>query len=151
MRQAVQFGTFALLAIVAGMSFVLQASVNARLRTGLGSPNWAALVSYAGGTVAMAFVVLATRDPWLSAAAVQKTSWFSWTGGLWGAVYVVIIIVLLPRLGTAAVIALFVLGQMIASLAFDNFGLFGVPKHPADLPRIVGALLLVAGVVLIRR
>jgi transporter family-2 protein len=66
-------------------------------------------------------------------------------------VYVVIIIVLLPRLGTATVIALFVLGQMIASLAFDNFGVFGVPKHPADMTRIAGALLLVAGVFLIRR
>jgi transporter family-2 protein len=151
MRQAVQFGTFALLAVVAGISFVLQASVNARLRTGLGSPNWAALASYAGGTIAMGLVVLATRDPMLSTAAIQKTPWWSWTGGLWGAVYVVIVIVLLPRLGTAAVIALFVLGQMIASLAFDNFGLFGVPKHPADAARIIGALLLVAGVVLIRR
>ncbi|MDB5071126.1 MAG: integral rane protein [Candidatus Eremiobacteraeota bacterium] len=151
MRQAVQFGTFALLAVVAGISFVLQASVNARLRTGLDSPNWAALASYAGGTIAMALVVLATRDPMLSTDAIQKTPWWSWTGGLWGAVYVVIIIVLLPRLGTAAVIALFVLGQMVASLAFDNFGLFGVPKHPADAARIIGALLLVAGVVLIRR
>lgn len=151
MRQAVQFGTFALLAVAAGISFVLQASVNARLRTGLDSPNWAALASYAGGTIAMGLVVLAMREPMLSSAAIQKTPWWSWTGGLWGAVYVVIIIVLLPRLGTAAVIALFVLGQMVASLAFDNFGLFGVPKHPADAARILGALLLVAGVVLIRR
>ncbi len=151
MRQAVQLGTFALLAVVAGVSFVLQASVNARLRTGLASPNWAALISYAGGTAAMLLVVLAARDPWPSNGAAAKTSWLSWTGGLWGAVYVVIIIVLLPRLGTAAVIALFVLGQMIASLAFDHFGWFGVPRHSVDAPRVVGALLLVAGVVLIRR
>ena len=151
MRQAVQFGTFALLAVVAGVSFVLQASVNARLRAGLASPNWAALISYAGGTIAMVLVVLAARDPWISAAAIGKTPWWSWTGGLWGAVYVVIIIVLLPRFGTATVIALFVLGQMIASLVFDNFGVFGVPKHPADMTRIAGALLLVAGVFLIRR
>ena len=151
MRQAVQFGTLALFAVVAGVSFVLQASVNARLRTGLASPNWAALISYAGGTIAMVLVVLAARDPWISAAAIGKTPWWSWTGGLWGAVYVVVIIVLLPRLGTATVIALFVLGQMIASLAFDNFGVFGVPKHPADMTRIGGALLLVAGVFLIRR
>jgi bacterial/archaeal transporter family-2 protein len=151
MRQMAQFGTLALLAVVAGVSFVLQASVNARLRTGLGSPNWAALVSYAGGTVAMVLVVLAAQGPWLSADAIRTTPWWSWTGGLLGAVYVVIIILLLPRLGTAAVIALFVVGQMVASLAIDNFGLFGVPKQPADAARIAGAILLVAGVVLIRR
>jgi transporter family-2 protein len=151
MRQAVQFGTFALLAVVAGVSFVMQASINARLRTGLASPNWAALASYVGGAIAMALVVLAARDPAPPGAAIQATPWWSWMGGPLGAVYVVISILLLPRLGTAAVIALFVLGQMVASLAFDNFGWFGVPKHPADAARIVGALLLVAGVVLIRR
>jgi transporter family-2 protein len=151
MRQAVQFGTLALFALVAGVSFVLQASVNARLRTALGSPNWAALASYAGGTVVMALVVLLARDGIPSAAAFRAAPWWSWTGGLLGAVYVVIIILLLPRLGTAALIALFVLGQMIASLAFDNFGLFGVPKQPIDAARIAGALLLVAGVALIRR
>jgi len=63
----------------------------------------------------------------------------------------VLAILLLPRLGTAALIALFVLGQMIASLAFDQFGWFGAPKHPVDALRVLGAVLLVAGVVLIRR
>ncbi len=151
MREAVGFGTLALLALVAGMSFVLQASVNARLRTALDSPNWAALASYAGGTLAMAVVVLLARDAWPSFAVLRAAPWWAWTGGLFGAVYVVIIILLLPRLGTATVIALFVLGQMIASLAIDNAGFFGVPKHPVDLARIAGALLLVAGVALIRR
>jgi transporter family-2 protein len=151
MREAIGYGTLALLAVVAGVSFVLQASANARLRSALDSPNWAALVSYAGGTIAMAVVVLLARDSWPAATALRAAPWWSWTGGLLGAVYVVIIILLLPRLGTAAVIALFVLGQMIASLAIDNAGLFGVPKHPVDLARVAGALLLVAGVVLIRR
>ena len=151
MRQAVQFGGFALLAMLAGLSFVAQASVNARLRASLGSPNWAALASYAGGTLAMAAVVLAARDPLPSLAALQRAPWWSWAGGAFGAVYVVVIIVLLPRLGTAALIALFVLGQMAASLVFDNVGWFGVPKQPIDLARIAGVLLLVAGVVLIRR
>ena len=151
MREAVGLGALALLAIAAGVSFVLQASVNANLRTGLNSPNWSALISYAGGTLVMAAIVLVTRDPWPNGTAVANAPWWSWLGGAFGAVYVVIIILLLPRLGTAALIALFVLGQMIASLAFDQFGWFGTPKHPVDPLRVLGALLLVAGVVLIRR
>ena len=151
MRGALGFATLALLAVVAGVSFVLQASVNARLRTALDSPNWAALASHAGATVVMAAVVLLARHAWPSAAMLRAAPWWAWTGGLLGAVYVVIIILLLPRLGTAAVIALFVLGQMIASLAIDNAGWFGVPKHPVDFARVAGALMLVAGVVLIRR
>ncbi|MGH9647341.1 MAG: DMT family transporter, partial [Bryobacteraceae bacterium] len=57
---------------------------------------------------------------------------------------------LLPRLGAATVIALIVAGQMIGSLAFDHFGLLGVPVHPANMVRLTGAALLVAGAILIR-
>ena len=151
MRQVIQFGGLAALAAAAGMSFVLQASVNARLRSALGSPNYAALISYAGGTLVMAAVILAFREPLLASSAMIRAPWWSWTGGLCGAVYVVIIILLLPRLGTAPTIALFVLGQMVASLVIDNFGWFGVPRHSIDFTRAIGAMLLVAGVVLVRR
>ncbi len=150
-RGFVQLAAFASLAVVAGMSFVVQGGVNARLRGALGSPNWAALISYAGGTLVMALVVLAARDPVPALAAVARSPWWAWLGGLFGAVYVVVIILLLPRLGNAALLALFVLGQMIASLAFDQIGAFGTPRHPIDAVRIVGVLMLVGGVVLIRR
>lgn len=150
-RGVLQLGFFAALAVVAGISFVVQAGVNARLRTALGSPNWAALASYAGGTLVMALVVLAARDRAPAVAAAASAPWWAWLGGLFGAVYVVIIIVLLPRLGAAALLALFVLGQMIASLAFDQAGAFGAPRHPVDVARIAGVVLLVAGVALIRR
>lgn len=151
MRALVQLAAPAILAVVAGISFVVQAGVNTRLRDVLGSPNWAALASYAGGTVAMVLVALVQRDPMPAASALVKAPWWSWLGGAFGAVYVVIIILLLPRLGTAALLALFVLGQMIASLAFDHTGAFGAPKHPVDAARVAGVVLLVAGVVLIRR
>ena len=151
MRGFVQLAALASLAVVAGISFVVQGGVNARLRGALGSPNWAALISYAGGTLVMALVVLAARDPLPTLAAVVRSPWWAWLGGLFGAVYVVIIILLLPRLGAAALFALFVLGQMIASLAFDQVGAVGVPRHPIDALRVAGVLMLVAGVVLIRR
>jgi len=151
MRPALQIAVFAVLAVSAGISFVVQGGVNARLRGALGSPNWAALASYAGGTLVMAIVVLAARDPLPSLAAFARSPWWAWLGGLFGAVYVIIIILLLPRLGAAALLALFVLGQMLASLAFDQVGAFGVPRHPVDALRIAGVLMLVGGVVLIRR
>jgi transporter family-2 protein len=81
---------------------------------------------------------------------VARSSWWLWTGGFFGAVYIVVAIALLPRLGAATVVALIVAGQMLASLAFDHFGLLGLTPHPVSLPRLAGALLLIAGVVLIR-
>ncbi|MCB2226098.1 MAG: DMT family transporter [Desulfarculaceae bacterium] len=145
------FWALGLLAAAAGASFVVQASVNSQLRGALGSACWASFVSYLGGTLVMLAVLAVMREPLPTASAMAKSSWLSWTGGLFGAVYVVIIILLLPRLGAAALLALFVAGQMIASLAFDHFGLLGLARQPADPLRLLGALLLVAGVVLIRR
>ena len=48
---ALRFLPLALLAVAAGVSFVVQASVNAKLRADLGSPSWAAFWSYLGGTL----------------------------------------------------------------------------------------------------
>jgi len=39
---------------------------------------------------------------------------------------------------------------MVGSILFDQFGLLGLSEHAVDLPRIIGAALLIAGVVLIR-
>lgn len=134
----------------AGVSFVIQQVLNANLRGCLGSASWAGFISYFGGVITMLAVLLAMREPWLSAGAVMKSSWWMWTGGFFGAIYIVVAIVLVPRLGAATVVALIVAGQMLASLIFDQFGLLGLIQHPISIPRLIGALLLVAGVVLIR-
>jgi transporter family-2 protein len=55
------------------------------------------------------------------------------------------------RLGAASLLSLVVAGQMLASSVIDHFGLLGIARHPATPSRVVGALLLVAGVVLMRR
>jgi transporter family-2 protein len=39
---------------------------------------------------------------------------------------------------------------MLGALAFDHFALLGVPENPISPARLIGAALLVAGVILIR-
>jgi transporter family-2 protein len=141
---------FAAAIVGAGISFVMQQAVNADLRASIDSAAWAGFVSYLGGTLCMLFLALAWREPLPSASALGQTHWWAWTGGLFGAVYIAVSILLVHRFGAAAFIALLVTGQMIASLAFDQLGLFGMPQHAVDAPRLLGALLLVAAVVLIR-
>jgi transporter family-2 protein len=141
----------ALIAVGAGGSFVMQSALNAQLRTVLGSPVRASFVSYAGGTLAMVLVALATRESWSYVHDFARSSWWLWTGGFFGAIYVIVSIVLLPRLGAATVFACIVTGQMIASLLFDQYGLFGLTPRSIDAGRVAGAVLLVIGVVLMRR
>ena len=141
---------FYLLVVGAGVSFVFQQAVNANLRTEIGSPWWAGFISYLGGTLAMLAMVIVSREPWLSGSIAARSSWISWTGGIFGAIYIAVSILMLPRLGAATVVALIVVGQMVGSLAFDHFGLLGVPEQPASLIRIAGAAFLILGVVLVR-
>lgn len=137
-------------AFAAGVSFVFQQAVNSNLRLEIGSPWWAGFASYLGGTIVMLVMALALREPFPGVAVVARSQGMSWTGGLFGAIYIAISILLLPRLGAATVIALIVAGQMIGSLVFDHFGLFGLPVHHMTAPRIAGALFLLLGAVLVR-
>lgn len=139
-----------LLALGAGVSFVFQQAVNGNLRAELGSAWWAGFISYLGGTMVMLAVALALREPATWATAISQGRWMSWSGGVFGAIYIAVSIFLVPRLGAATVIGLIVAGQMLCSLAFDQFGLFGLPVHGLTPLRAVGAALLVSGVVLIR-
>ena len=41
-------------------------------------------------------------------------------------------------------------GQVLASMLLDHFGLFGLVEKQLTLPRVFGAVLLIAGVVLIQ-
>ena len=72
-------------------------------------------------------------------------------GGLLGAVYVASATVLGPRLGAAALLAFPQTGQMLAALLVDHYGIIGFPQSPLTPSRVLGAALLVAGVLLIMR
>lgn len=76
---------------------------------------------------------------------------YYYLGGLGGFAFILANTFILPRLGAGPVVALAVLGQGIAALAIDHFGLFGVPRQPAGLPQIAGFGLIVIGVALLRR
>jgi transporter family-2 protein len=151
MRQLTGILGPSVLAIGAGISFVIQQGVNSDLRTALGSAAWAGFVSYLGGTLCMLVLAYALHDTFPPASAIVRSNWWAWTGGLFGAIYIAISIFILPRLGAATFVALLVAGQMLGSLVLDSYGLLGAPEHAVGPGRILGAILLIGGVVLIRQ
>ncbi|AYQ41376.1 membrane protein [Burkholderia aenigmatica] len=139
-----------LLVVAAGVSVALQQVLNANLRVQLGSPWWAGSVSYLVGLAAMLAVALLSPHPRVSGTVTGAGSWFSWTGGVFGALFVGIAILMVPRLGAATTLALIVVGQMTGALAFDHFGVLGIQQHSASPIRMAGAACLILGVVLVR-
>ncbi len=140
----------ALLAIGAGVSVLIQQVLNANLRTELSSAAWSGFISYMLGMICMGVLALALRDP-LPTGVIARVPWWAWSGGIFGAVFIGLSIVLIPQLGAAHFIALLVTGQMIAAVVFDHYGWLGIPERQIDILRIIGAALLIGGVVLIRR
>jgi bacterial/archaeal transporter family-2 protein len=119
-----------LLAIGAGVSIVVQQVLNSNLRTALNSAAWSGFVSYLVGVVCMALLALALRDSLPAASVAVRIPWWAWSGGLFGAIFIGLAILLVPRLGAATFIALLVTGQMLASVAFAR--ITRMRRHFAD-------------------
>ena len=115
------------------------------------SAAWSGFMSYFVGLLCMVVLALALRDPLPTANVAARIPWWAWSGGLFGAIFIGLAILLVPQLGAATFIALLVTGQMLASVAFDHFGWLGLAQRPIDAPRLIGVALLIGGVVLIRR
>ena len=142
---------FLALTILAGALLPIQTGVNLQLRGLIGNPLVAALVSFVVGTIGLAVVALFARAPVPIGEAWSRGEWWHWGGGLLGAIYIVGTIVLAPRLGAATFVAALVAGQMIMSLVIDQYGWVGFAEHSISPLRVLGAALVVGGVVLVQR
>jgi bacterial/archaeal transporter family-2 protein len=144
-------GLLYLLALAVGVGLSVQVGMNVTLRAVLASPMVAALVSFLVGSLALLVLVLTTGVSWPARAQISAVPAWAWFGGAFGALYVASSIVVGTRLGAAALLALIVLGQLVASLVLDHFGWLGFAQHPLNLTRMLGAALLFCGVLLIVR
>jgi transporter family-2 protein len=139
-----------LLVIFAGGMIAVQAPTNAMLAKAGGSPVLAALISFAVGTAALfaAWLAAGNKPP---AASFAGLPWYAWMGGLYGATYVAVAAYAAPKIGLASLITIGIAGQIAMALWLDHIGALGLPREPISLGRLLGAALVVAGVVLVRR
>jgi transporter family-2 protein len=135
---------------LSGALIATQAGVNSELVRWVGHPVLAATISFLVGTCALAVCALFVGT-WPAASALAQTPWWAWTGGLLGAVFVVTAAALAPKLGAATLVSVAIAGQMTFALLLDHYGLVGFTLRPLTTWRLVGAGLLVAGVVMIRK
>jgi transporter family-2 protein len=142
---------YILLALLAGATLPTQAAVNNRMAMAVGNPIIAALISFIVGTLSLLVYIFATGTPTTGLLAVRSAPPIAWIGGLIGAFFVASTVALVPRLGVAMTFSLVIAGQMVVTLIIDHFGLLGVPVREVSVLRVVGMMLIIAGVILIRR
>jgi transporter family-2 protein len=102
------------------------------------------------GLVLLSVIIAVTRQS-VPVIALSQQPWWIWTGGVLGAAYVLTLIVSTrPINNLALMLATVIVGQTIAALLIDHFGWFGLAVHRLTVPRALGVVLLLAGVLLIR-
>jgi transporter family-2 protein len=142
---------YILIALIAGAMIPTQAAVNNKLALVVSSPIVAAFVSFVVGTLALLVYLLFSGVQVSNLAALRNASPVAWTGGLLGAFFVASSVFLLPKLGVALTFSLIIASQMFVTLVIDHFGLLGLPVKEVNLARVAGILLVVAGVIIIRK
>ncbi|HSO07923.1 MAG TPA: DMT family transporter [Pelomicrobium sp.] len=139
------------LAFLVGALMPVQVGINASLRVLLRDPLLAGLANFVSGGVVIVLLLLLLRVPLPGAAALASVPAWGWLGGVIGASVVVVSLMAGPKLGAATLFVLIITGQIVASMLLDHYGLMGYTVRPATLLRLIGAVMLVAGVILIVR
>lgn len=76
--------------------------------------------------------------------------WYYFLGGMAGTFIVGSVALAGPRIGIAVTSAALIAGQMTGAIIWDHLGLLSQTKDPVDALKVLGALLIVLGVVMVR-
>lgn len=136
---------FLLLSIIGGAGLAFQAGVNGQLGRKIGTLE-TAFLAYAIGTFALLLFMTLMGKGSLS-AVVSFSKWKLFIGVL-GALYIFIMVLSVPKIGTASAIIAAIVGQVIVSMLLDHFGLFGARVVPINLSRVIGVILLLVSLIL---
>lgn len=131
-----------------GIALALQPSINVRLAQKIGNFE-SSFISFLVGAIAMLIVVWFTGKGGLK--EISHVSWWELTGGLLGAFFVTLSIIIVPRIGTTAAMAALIAGQLTTAAVLDHFGAFGLKHIPISPMRVAGVLLLFTGAVIIAK
>lgn len=132
----------------AGVLVALQAPINGHLGGEIGKIQ-AALVSFLIGTLFLLAVTFVFADGFSAGIGVGTVHWQYFVGGLLGAGYVTTVVFTVKLLGAGGVTAATITGQLAAAVLLDQFGAFGLEKHPITWQRLLGVAFLALGTFLV--
>lgn len=149
-----QASLFLAIAILVGLAtgglLGAQPSVNGHLSRNLEHPLQAALISFLCGTgVILAVTLISGTFPPKFVTAPLTQPWWVWIGGAIGVVVVSTSLFFVPRIGSLPWFAALMTGQTIASIILDHYGLLGNQRAPISSLRMIGAAMLIMGVLAI--
>jgi bacterial/archaeal transporter family-2 protein len=127
------------------------AVMSAQLRISLANPWLAATIAFVLNTFFFASLFAVLHRPLPTLEGVTAMPWWAPLAGLTGAVAVIAGLLFADKIGAGPLNGLIITANILASLAIDHFGLMNMPVHTLNGGRVLGGLLMVAGIAVISR
>ncbi|QEM02544.1 DMT family transporter [Mucilaginibacter rubeus] len=137
--------------MMVGMCLPVMASSNGALGKTLGSPYLATLCAFLIAAIIVSLVITVTRTPLPGIAQVLSTNWVMWLGGVIIAMNILTFSIVPQKIGVGNTIIFFIAGQIISSVLIEHYGWLHYAAHPVNWARAGGIVLLVTGVILIKK
>jgi len=142
---------FYLLPVLAGIAMTVQSGINGQLRSAIQHPLFAAFISFGSGTIALVIILFFYRQNLPDPAVWSSISWYKFLGGTLGVFVVFVTLFSVQEIGAANMFVLIVAGQLTAAVILDHFGILGMKPNPANLQKMLGIVLLLAGAYLVNK
>lgn len=138
-----------LLAVFIGALMPVQAGINAEFTRFLNHPYLVPIVSLIVGTVGLSFLLLLQGISMNDVKRLGEAPPYMFLGGILSAIFVTAAMYFIPKMGATTMIAAYVTGQLLMSVVIDHYGLMNLTPHPISASRILGVILLFAGLFLV--
>ncbi|WP_288391567.1 DMT family transporter [uncultured Acinetobacter sp.] len=135
------------LALGIGIAMAIQTALNTQLRESLHSPLQAAFISFLIGTIVLGLLVSFEDATKPSLAQLGQVPWYLWLGGFLGVYAISVSIYTAPKFGFLTLSGVIIFGQLGMSMLLDHFGWLGNEKVPVNWQRVLGAIMIFAGVI----
>jgi len=139
---------YALWAFAAGAMIPLMAILNAGLARAAGGPIAATVLMLSAGLLGLLLLTILTATHMPAVPTLLRIAPFQYAGGLIVVFYILSITFIAPRLGVGNAILFAVTAQLFTSALIDHFALAGAALRPVTAMRLVGLVVVIAGLVL---
>ncbi len=136
--------------VIGGIATTMQASINTESRKYFRSPFIVAGLNFTvAWLILAAFIIISEHKFYIPLGSVAENPPWIWLGGVCAIIIVTMGIVCVPRLGAAGNAMILNFGQIVTGLVIDHFALFGSDEARMSLTRLAGALMVLAGLILV--
>jgi transporter family-2 protein len=134
--------------ILAGVGIPLIGVLNSGIARSVGNPFAATAIMFAiAMVVALGLTLPLYGLP--TTAQLGSAPPLSYAAGLLIGFYALSATIIIPRFGAASFVSYILIAQLLTSAVVDQFGLFAMARRPIDTAKLIGLIVIVAGIVIL--